>query len=99
MLTHRRYRKPFAPLDMEPRKITVKLKFCSEPVAYDLVFPKEAQPLLQTGQAGGSLRAQNGLKLRWMFTCSYNRSEPGKNQAFLDRHRAMLPLKLWKEHR
>ena len=97
MLKHRRYRKPFAPLDEEPSKKTVQLEFCSEPVSYDLVFPKEAQPLLQT-EPGGSLRAQNGLKLRWMFTCSYNRSKPGKNQAFLDRHRAMQPLELWKDY-
>ena len=98
MLIHRRYRK-FEPLDIEPRAINdVQLEHCSGSVTYDLVYPDEAKPLLQPGQAGGSLRAQNGLKLRWMFTCSYNRSKPGKNQAFLDRHRAMQPLELWKDY-
>ena len=65
---------------------------------YKLVCPTEAQRLLTMDQPSGSWRAQNDLHLRWMFTCSYKRSEPGKNQAFLDRQKAMEPLELWKDY-
>ena len=93
----RRYR-VFVPVDADvhqPGLETVKLKFCTGDVTYTLACPTDAKPLLQ--QSDG-VRPLSALKLRCMFTCSYNRWERGKKQAFLDRSLAMEPLQLWKDY-
>ena len=80
-----------------PQRITTtELKFCRGGVSYTLACPHAAQPLMRPGPDG--VRPLSTLKLRCMFTCSYNRWEAGKDQAFLDRSKAMEPLELWKDY-
>ena len=79
-----------------PISETAELKFCKGAVTYTLACPTAAQHLLQPNSV--DVRPLSALKLRCMFTCSYNRWERGKNQAFLDRSLAMEPLQLWQDY-
>ena len=82
-----------------PQRITTtELKFCQGDVTYTLACPLAAQPLMQREPGPDGVMPLSTLKLRCMFTCSYNRWEAGKDQAFLDRSKAMEPLELWKDY-
>ena len=88
--------------DVHPISETTALQFCASDVTYTLACPTAARRLLGLNSSDMITDTRplplSALKLRCMFTCSYNRWERGKNQAFLDRSLAMEPLQLWKDY-
>lgn len=93
-----------ADADVVVESKTAKLhhQFCKSAVTYMFACPTAAKHLLGLDPSGMITDTRplplSALKLRCMFTCSYNRWEKGKKQAFLDRSLAMEPLQLWQDY-